>query len=109
MRIENIPFEVTDWSKQASAGTVGRSGSVFSREIDRGDMRIRLVEYSALYEADHWCSKGHILWVLEGDMTIELEGGKRYDLKEGTSMLVGDNVVPHKAYSKDGAKIIIID
>ncbi len=109
MRIENITFEVTDWSKVESAGAEGRSGSVLSREIDRGDMRIRLVEYSAFYEADHWCSKGHIVWVLNGDMTIELEGGKRYDLKEGTSMLVGDSVVPHKACSKDGAKVIIID
>ncbi len=109
MKIEGIPFEVTDWGKLSSFGMDGLTGRTTSKEIDRGDIRLRLVEYSAHYESDHWCTKGHLVWVLEGDLTLELEGGKKFPLRENMSLQVGDNVVPHKVFSGGGARVIIID
>ncbi len=109
MKIEGIPFEVTDWTGVGTTASNGRTGKAISREIDRGDIRLRLVEYSPGYESDHWCAKGHVVWVLEGDLRIELEDGKNFNLKGGMSFVVGDNVAAHKAFSDSGAEVIIVD
>jgi hypothetical protein len=38
-----------------------------------GEIRVRKVEYSAGYKADHWCKKGHIILCTEGEMETELD------------------------------------
>lgn len=109
MKLENLPFTVTDWNKVSSVGVRGETGRAVSKELDQGNVRVRIVEYSADYCSDHWCTRGHIVLVLEGDLTVELEDGKRYDLRGDMSVQVGDNATPHKVYSKNGARVIIFD
>ena len=72
-------------------------------------IRVRMVEYSAGYLADHWCSKGHILLCMEGELHTELADGRKFILTPGTSYQVADNAEPHRSYTKIGAKLFIVD
>lgn len=109
MKLESFPFTVTDWNKVSSVGVRGETGRAVSKEIDQGNVRVRLVEYSAGYRSDHWCTRGHIVVVLEGDVTVELEDGKKFDLKGDMSIQVGDDATPHRVYSRSGARVIVFD
>ena len=109
MKIGKLPISITDWNKLSSVGVRGETGKAVSRELDQGSVRVRLVEYSAHYKADHWCPRGHIVLVIEGDLSVELEDGKMYDLKGDMSIQIGDNASPHRVYSKNGARVVIFD
>ena len=109
MKIENLPLSITDWNRLSSVGVRGETGKAVSRELDEGNVRVRLVEYSAHYKADHWCSKGHIVLVMEGDLSVELDDGRMYDLKGDMSIQIGDYVAAHRVYSKNGARVVIFD
>ena len=74
-----------------------------------GTIRVRIVEYSAGYMADHWCSKGHILFCLEGELLTELKDGRQFTLTAGMSYQVADNAEAHRSYSKTGARLFIVD
>lgn len=109
MKFEKTPVTVTDWNKVSSIGLRGETGKAVSKELDQGNVRVRLVDYSANYRSDHWCTKGHIVLVLEGDLTVELEDGNEYELKGDMSFQVGEDVTPHLVRSKGGARVIIFD
>ena len=68
-----------------------------------------MVEYSPGYLADHWCSKGHILLVLDGELDTELEDGRCFRLKAGQSYQVADGAEPHRSRTATGAKLFIVD
>ncbi|MFM8914255.1 MAG: DHCW motif cupin fold protein, partial [Flammeovirgaceae bacterium] len=74
-----------------------------------GPMRVRMVEYSKNYSADHWCHKGHIIYCIEGEMTTELEDGRKFTLKKGMSYQVGDDAEAHRSSTKDGVILFIVD
>ena len=109
MQIADIPFGITDWSDVTPAEHKGDVGTAFWRTRNFGNMRVRLVEYSPGYIADHWCSKGHILLCLEGELQTELADGRRFILKPGMSYQVADNAEPHRSTSILGAKLFIVD
>jgi quercetin dioxygenase-like cupin family protein len=109
MKIENLPFTVSDLSKVKSLRTEGESGYADMRTFEPGNIRARLVEYSPDYKADHWCSKGHVVFILEGDVIIEIEDGRKFELSTGMSFQVADGIDAHKAYSSKGAKVLIVD
>ena len=109
MKIENVPFCVTDWDALASERAEGKGGFALSKVVHQGNTRLRQVEYSAMYRADHWCRKGHILFVLEGELVIEQADGQKAVLKKGMGFQVGDNVDDHIAYTADGARVLIVD
>lgn len=109
MKLENVPLTVTDWNRVSSVSIRGETGKATSKEFNQGDVRVRLIEYSADYKSDHWCSKGHIVLVLEGDITVDLEDGKKYDLKGDMSIQIGGNAAPHKVRSRGGARVIVFD
>jgi hypothetical protein len=67
------------------------------------------LEYSPGYRADHWCSKGHILFCLEGELTTELQDGRVFVLKPGMSYQVADQAEPHRSYTAGGAKLFVVD
>jgi mannose-6-phosphate isomerase class I len=94
MQIENLPFEVTDWATVAPTEHLGESGLAIWRTNHFGPIRVRMVEYSAGYIADHWCSKGHILLCIEGELHTELKDGRTFTLKPGMSYQVADNAEP---------------
>ncbi len=109
MKIENVPFSITDWSKISPQTILGESGSAVSRTFEQGNIRARYIEYSAGYKADHWCKRGHVAFLLEGDFTMEIEDGRIYELKKGMSFQVADDIDAHKARTENGAKVFIVD
>jgi len=109
MRIENLPFGTTDWSAVEPTIHPGERGEARWRTRQFGDIRVRMVEYSAGYLADHWCTKGHILFVLEGELHTELEDGRTFVLGAGTSYQVADHAEPHRSSTPGGARLFIVD
>lgn len=110
MKIEGVPFCVTDWQTVPLTRHPGEKGEAFWRTLDAGNVRVRLVEYSPGYLADHWCSRGHVLLVLEGELITELKDGRQFVLKQGSSYQVADDEAnPHKSRTENGAKLFIVD
>lgn len=109
MNISNIPFGTTDWSDVAPTRHPGITGEALWRTQQFGNIRVRMVEYSAGYTADHWCSKGHILLCLEGELQTELDGGSVYVLRPGMSYQVADGAEAHRSSAPAAAKLFIVD
>jgi quercetin dioxygenase-like cupin family protein len=109
MRIEGIPFGTTNWSEIDPTHHAGTKGSATWRTQRFGVVRVRMVEYSPGYEADHWCNKGHILLCLKGELKSELQDGRSFTLKAGMSYQVGDDVMPHRSTTQTGATLFIVD
>lgn len=87
----------------------GAAGLALSRTLSRGNVRIRIVEYSQGYFADHWCSKGHAVFVLEGEFISELKDGREHKLVKGMGYLVADNAEEHRSRTETGVKLLIVD
>lgn len=109
MLMSEIPFATTDWSAIERTEHKGESGVAYWRTRRFGALRVRMVEYSAGYVSDHWCSKGHILLCLEGELHTELEDGRTFVLTPGVSYQVADNAEPHRSRTATGAKLFIVD
>ena len=109
MKMEGIPFGTTDWSEVAKTEHHGETGLAYWRTQNFGGIRVRMVEYTPGYVSDHWCSKGHVLLCLEGELETELEDGRRFTLKPGMSYQVADAAEAHKSRTASGAKLFIVD
>ncbi len=109
MKMSNIPFGTTDWSEVEPTEHPGDTGKAYWRTRQFGDLRVRRVEYTPGYLADHWCSKGHILFCLEGELHTELEDGRTFVLTPGMSYQVADQAEPHRSSTAVGAKLFIVD
>ena len=109
MEIIGIPFGVTDWSEIAATIHPGDSGTAYWRSQTFGDVRVRMVRYSAGYVADHWCNRGHILLVLEGTLMTELDDGSSVVITAGSSYQVANNTQPHRSHTVDGALLFVVD
>ena len=109
MQISAIPFGITDWSTVEPVEHKGETGSAWWRTRNFGPIRVRMVEYSPGYLADHWCSKGHILLCLEGELESELEDGRKFVLTPGVSYQVADNAEAHRSRTRTGARLFIVD
>jgi len=106
---KNILFQTIDWASIPKTEHKGESGSAFWQTIQFDGLRIRLVEYSKDYIADHWCQKGHIVHCLEGEFVSELQNGEKHILKKGMTYVVTDDMSSHRSISKDGVKVMVID
>lgn len=109
MVIEQVPFCTVDWSTVAASEHPGVTGTAYWRTFEMGNVRVRMVEYTPGYMADHWCSRGHVLLVLEGVLVTELDDGRKFTLKPGTSYQVADGANPHRSSTETGAKLFIVD
>jgi len=109
MQMSEIPFGTTDWSKIEKTEHKGETGKAFWRTSNFGNIRVRMVEYTPGYLADHWCTKGHILLCLEGELHTELEDGRKFVLRPGMSYQVADNAEPHRSSTPAGAMLFIVD
>jgi len=109
MKIEGFPFEMIDWDNLTPMMHQGEKGYALSRTTEIGDIRVRKADYSPGFLADQWCEKGHIVLVLDGDMTLELKGLPACRLVAGMSFLIADGAEPHRASSEDGAVLFIVD
>lgn len=109
MVIAAIPFGTTDWSQVAATVHPGETGAATWRTRQFGAIRVRMVEYSPGYRADHWCSKGHILLCLAGELQTTLEDGRVFRLTAGMSYQVADGAEPHRSETATGATLFIVD
>jgi quercetin dioxygenase-like cupin family protein len=109
MNMVSIPFGTTDWANIEVTTHPGETGMAFWRTQHFGEIRVRMVEHSPGYLADHWCKKGHILLCLEGEMDTELEDGRVFKLTPGISYQVADGAEAHRSSTKSGAKLFIVD
>jgi len=109
VQISNIPFGITDWSKIEQVAHKGETGVAYWRTQTFGQIRVRMVEYSPGYLADHWCTKGHILLCLEGELQTELQDGRKFTLTPSMSYQVADGAEPHRSSTLLGAKLFIVD
>ena len=109
MKISDIPFGTTDWSQIAPTEHAGESGTAYWRTCNFGAIRVRMVEYTPGYLADHWCVKGHILLCLEGELHTELDDGRTFTLTPGMSYQVADDAEAHCSRTALGARLFIVD
>jgi hypothetical protein len=109
VQLSDIPFGATDWSNVERTEHAGETGVAYWHTRHFGNLRVRMVEYSRGYRADHWCTKGHILLCIEGELVTELEDGRLFTLTPGMSYQVADNAEPHRSRTEIGAKLFIVD
>jgi hypothetical protein len=109
VKIVNLPFGTVDWAAVEVTRHAGITGEAAWRTRRFGDIRVRVMEYSAGYLADHWCSKGHFMLCLEGELETELADGRRYTLKPGMSYQVADGAEPHRSRTSVGARLFCVD
>jgi hypothetical protein len=76
MKAKAIPFQAIDWTSIPRTEFKGAKGVAFWQTLQLQGLRIRIVEYSPGYLADHWCQKGHIVQCLEGEFVSELPCSK---------------------------------
>ena len=106
---DRIRFETTDWTTVERTEHKGETGVAFWRTRDFGGIRVRMVEYTPGYLADHWCVKGHIILCLEGELHTELEDGRKFVLRPGMTYQVADNAEAHRSFTAVGAKLFVVD
>jgi hypothetical protein len=109
MEMSDIPFGTTDWTAVAPTRHPGETGSATWRTRTFNGIRVRMVEYSPGYLADHWCSKGHILLCLDGELHTELADGRTVVLTPGMSYQVADGDLAHRSRTANGARLFIVD
>ncbi|MBI5957346.1 MAG: DHCW motif cupin fold protein [Chloroflexi bacterium] len=109
MKMDDIPFGITDWNTLEPTEHPGITGKALWRTRQFGDIRVRMVEYTPGYQADHWCEKGHILLCLKGRLETELADGRKFVLTPGISYQVADHAEPHRSSTEIGATLFIVD
>ena len=110
MKIPALPFTVTDWDAVPATIHAGETGEARWRTLTVGDLRVRRVDYSPGYLADHWCDRGHVLFVLSGELETELRDGRTFTLRPGTSYQVSDfGDAAHRSSTRSGASLFIVD
>lgn len=109
MNFGDLPFMTTDWCSVPASEHAGESGHATWRTVEAGAVRVRMVEYSPGYLANHWCRRGHVLLVLDGELVTELQDGRVFTLSAGMSYQVADDREAHRSRTARGAKLFIVD
>jgi hypothetical protein len=109
MRLEGIPFAEIEWDKIPPVELPGEKGVVRSRTYVNKETRVRMVEYSPGYVADHWCMKGHVVLCVRGEFVSTHKDGSTHPIHQGMAYVVGDNDTPHRSSSERGSTLFIVD
>src|SRR6476469_2524863 len=107
--MSNIPFQTIDWSAIEKVEHLGETGAAYWQTKQFPGLRIRIVEYSKGYIADHWCKLGHIVHCLEGSFTSKLSTGENITLSAGMSYVVSDSLSSHLSTTENRVKLLIVD
>ena len=68
MALYRIDFESMEWESPAEG--------VKFKAFQQNNKKLRLVEFSKEFVEPDWCTKGHIGYILEGQMEIDFDGVK---------------------------------
>jgi hypothetical protein len=109
MRLQSLPFAAVDWTTIPIEERAGTQGTARSRSFLDREVRVRMVEYSSGYVADHWCTKGHIVLCVRGEFLSEHQGGAVHRIREGMVYIAGDGDPPHRSSTETGATLFIVD
>ncbi len=110
MKIQSVPFSITEWGEIPPEENKGETGISYWQTFKQGNIRVRMVEYSPGYRSDHWCSRGHVLLVLEGELILKLKDGREFNLAARTGFQVEDDEEnPHMVCTEKGARVFIVD
>lgn len=109
MKLVGIPFQTIDWQGVAPSSHPGAHGLATWRTCEVGNVRVRMVEYSPGYVADHWCARGHVVHLLEGELVTELADGRTNTMRAGETYVVADRDGEHRSRSPGGARLLIVD
>ena len=109
MKIEDVPYSITDWSKIRSTEIPGETGKAIVKTVEIGNIRVRMIEYTPGFSSDHWCSRGHVVLVLGGELITQLKDGRKFKLTSGESCQMAEDTDPHRSYTETGAKLFIVD
>lgn len=109
MMLSNFDFQTVDWSQVETELHAGEAGTATWRTRHFGGIRVRMVEYSAGYRADHWCKKGHLLLCLQGELHTTLRDGREVVLGPSMAYYVADDTMPHRSSAPLGATLYIVD
>jgi quercetin dioxygenase-like cupin family protein len=109
MNLSAFPLQTYDWSAVPATEHAGESGTAIWRTLQLGDVRVRIVDYSPGYAADHWCAKGHVVYCVKGEMQTTVRDGETFTLTAGMTYLAGDGDPPHRSSTKVGATLFIVD
>ena len=86
--MSNIEFQTINWSLIEATEHTGETGTSFWRTLQLPGIRLRMVEYSKGYLADHWPTR-----ICLGDQTDNLQFKKC--LKRNPDILYGYNNYTH--------------
>lgn len=106
---KNFPFQIIDWDKISEVEYKGEAGLAYWKTFQLEGLRIRIIEYTKGYLADHWCRKGHIVHALEGEFISELMDGQKFVITAGMTYVVSDEMSSHRSFTENGVKLLIID
>ncbi|HAN17436.1 MAG: hypothetical protein A2X13_09135 [Bacteroidetes bacterium GWC2_33_15] len=109
MNNSNFPFQTIDWTRVPKTEHKGETGVAYWQTLQLPGLRIRMVEYSKGYLADHWCEKGHIVHCIEGEFVSELKDGTKHVLTRGMTYVVSDELSSHRSITENGVQLLIID
>jgi len=109
MSSTKIAFQTIDWSHIEKAIQPGQSGTATRQTVQFPGLRLRIVEYSPGYLADHWCKKGHIVHCLAGEFVSEMDTGESYSLETGMTYIVSDEMSTHRSFTRNGVKLLMVD
>jgi len=109
MKMSGFTFTTTNWANLAATEHAGETGEALWRTRQFGEIRVRMVEYSPGYKADHWCTKGHVILCLEGVLETEIADGRRFTLKKGESYQAPDGEPGHRSMTTTGARLFVVD
>jgi hypothetical protein len=104
-----IPFQSINWDDIPKTEHPGTTGMAYWQNLQFPGLRVRMVEYTPGYLANHWCQKGHIVHCLEGAFESEMATGEVFKLSKGMSYIVSDDVSSHRSVTAEGVKLMIID
>src|SRR5580698_3328048 len=92
MKLAGIPFQTIDWDAVEPTRHAGETGFATWRTLEVGNVRVRIVEYSAGYLADHWCERGHVVHALDGELVSELRDGRSFVNERAPVTELGDEL-----------------
>lgn len=107
--MSQIPFQTINWSVIEKTEHKGETGKSYWQTVQFPGLRIRLVEYSNGYLADHWCQKGHVVHCLEREFVSELKSGELVKLEKGGTYVVSDELSSHRSVTENGVKLLLVD